>query len=176
LSFGYWAAILRKPRASCGTAGKSGHGSTVHGAWRRSFLPGKPPCRGRRPFTFSMKGFPRRGPMFSSSPSSVPSESRRPSKWPRKASGYRIWVRVEKRDRRGGKKPDRRFLRIQGHSPRAFRISAISSGTTRYRSPTIPRSAIWKMGAFSSLFTAAMSPASRIPVMCCIWPEMPSPM
>ena len=56
--------------------------------------------------------------------------------------------------------------------PRAFRAS-ISAGSTLWTSPTMPRSAIWKMGASGSLLIATMFFEPFMPTMCWVAPEMP---
>ena len=51
--------------------------------------------------------------------------------------------------------------------------SSTSAGSTFRASPTIPRSASLKIGAFSSLLTATIAFAPFIPTVCCIAPLMP---
>ena len=56
------------------------------------------------------------------------------------------------------------------------RRSSVSFGAICVRSPTTPRSAKSKIGAFGSLLTATIVPAPCIPTLCWIAPEMPSAM
>ena len=58
---------------------------------------------------------------------------------------------------------------------RCWRAS-ISLGSTLLTSPTMPRSAIEKIGASWSLLTAMMFLALFIPTMCWVAPEMPAAM
>ena len=55
-------------------------------------------------------------------------------------------------------------------------ISEMTSGTRSNRSPMIPKSAMSKIGASSSLLIATMVPAVCMPTRCCTAPEMPTPM
>jgi len=59
-----------------------------------------------------------------------------------------------------------------GRQPRAWRAS-ISFGMTLCTSPTIPRSATWKIGASWSLLMATMFFEFFMPTMCWVAPEMP---
>ena len=52
-------------------------------------------------------------------------------------------------------------------------ISSIRAGRTVCRSPTTPKSAIWKIGAFGSLLIATMVRDPCMPARCWIAPEMP---
>ena len=52
--------------------------------------------------------------------------------------------------------------------------SSTSAGSTFKASPTTPRSASLKIGAFSSLLTATIAFAPFIPTVCCIAPLMPN--
>ena len=63
----------------------------------------------------------------------------------------------------------------RAHAPRAF-TSSVSRGTIWCRSPTTPRSAYSKMGAFGSLLMATMVPAACMPTLCWIAPEIPQAM
>ena len=49
----------------------------------------------------------------------------------------------------------------------------INSGNTLNMSPTIPKSAVSNIGAFSSVFIAIIFPLSCIPTRCWIAPEIP---
>src|SRR6476660_3980892 len=51
--------------------------------------------------------------------------------------------------------------------------ASVSFGITVNTSPTTPRSANSKMGAFTSLLLATITPALDIPTLCWIAPEMP---
>ncbi len=62
------------------------------------------------------------------------------------------------------------------HESLRARRSSASFGTTWWRSPTIPKSAKSKMGAFASLLIATIVPEPCIPTLCWIAPEMPSAM
>src|SRR6266850_2272690 len=64
---------------------------------------------------------------------------------------------------------------VPSYFSRSFLNSFVSSGTTSKRSATIPKSAILKIGASGSLFTATMSFEVRIPARCWIAPETPKP-
>ena len=55
-------------------------------------------------------------------------------------------------------------------------IAAVISGRTFRASPTIPRSAYWKMGASLSLLMAMMRLELFIPTRCWIAPEIPMAM
>ena len=54
--------------------------------------------------------------------------------------------------------------------------SWVSLGTTSFRSPTTPRSANSKIGAFGSLLIAITTPDPCMPTLCWIAPEMPHAM
>ena len=54
-------------------------------------------------------------------------------------------------------------------------ISVMMSGTRSNRSPTMPKSAMSKMGASSSLLIATIVSAVCMPTRCCTAPEMPTP-
>ena len=57
---------------------------------------------------------------------------------------------------------------------RRFCNSSTSAGSTFRASPTTPRSASLKIGAFSSLLTATIAFAPFIPTVCCIAPLIPN--
>ena len=59
---------------------------------------------------------------------------------------------------------------------RRARSSSVSFGAICVRSPTTPRSAKSKIGAFGSLLTATIVPEPCMPTLCWIAPEMPSAM
>ncbi len=54
--------------------------------------------------------------------------------------------------------------------------ASMSFGTTLCTSPTMPRSAMPKIGASPSLLTQMMLSEPFMPTMCCVAPEMPSAM
>jgi len=64
--------------------------------------------------------------------------------------------------------------RGRGRACRYAYSFSVNSGTTLNRSPTRPTSAIWKIGASSSLLIAMMTLESFIPARCWIAPEMPT--
>src|SRR5262249_52791054 len=74
-------------------------------------------------------------------------------------------VRVERRRVVGGPHAALRAL-----------TSSVSFGTISFRSPTTPRSAYSKIGAFGSLLIATISPELCMPTLCWIAPEMPTAM
>ena len=57
--------------------------------------------------------------------------------------------------------------------PRACLTSSVSFGTTCCTSPTMPKSANSKIGAFASLLIATIVPELCIPTLCWIAPLMP---
>src|SRR6478672_6611700 len=67
----------------------------------------------------------------------------------------------------------RRELGRACHDVRCF-TSSVSFGTISFRSPTTPRSANSKIGAFASLLIAMIVPELCMPTLCWIAPEMPS--
>src|SRR5205085_7122380 len=69
----------------------------------------------------------------------------------------------------------RRKVRRPGHARRR-RTSSVSFGTISWRSPTTPRSAYSKIGAFGSLLIATTTFEPCMPTLCWIAPEMPTPM
>ena len=62
------------------------------------------------------------------------------------------------------------------HPPFRCLTSSVSLGTTSWTSPTTPRSANSKIGAFASLLIATITPELCIPTLCWIAPEMPQAM
>ena len=66
-----------------------------------------------------------------------------------------------------------RVVRGAGHPPRRSRTSSVSFGTTWWTSPTTPKSANSKIGAFGSLLIATIVPELCIPTLCWIAPEIP---
>ena len=62
------------------------------------------------------------------------------------------------------------------HAALRWRTSSVSFGTISCRSPTIPRSAYSKIGAFGSLLIATIRLELCIPTLCWIAPEMPQAM
>ena len=54
--------------------------------------------------------------------------------------------------------------------------SSVSFGTTSCRSPTTPKSAYSKIGAFGSLLIATITPEPCMPTLCWIAPEIPQAM
>jgi hypothetical protein len=62
------------------------------------------------------------------------------------------------------------------YDPRRALTSSVSFGRTAFRSPTTPRSAKSKIGAFSSLLIATIVPLPFMPTLCWIAPEMPQAM
>src|SRR6266540_1293849 len=68
--------------------------------------------------------------------------------------------------------------RILGRARHALRCftSSVSFGTISFRSPTTPRSANSKIGAFPSLLIATTTPELCIPTLCWIAPETPTAM
>ena len=60
--------------------------------------------------------------------------------------------------------------------PLRARTSSASFGAIWLRSPTMPKSAKSKIGAFGSLLIATIVPEFCIPTLCWIAPEMPSAM
>jgi len=69
----------------------------------------------------------------------------------------------------------RPYVATPAYAFRACR-AAISCGTTVKTSPTTPKSAMSKMGASPSLFTATIVLAVCIPALCWMAPEMPRAM
>ena len=87
----------------------------------------------------------------------------RPTSPPERASRSAVTCVREPRDVRGG--------------GRYFALSAsMSLGTTLCTSPTMPRSAMPKIGASPSLLTQMMLSEPFMPTMCWVAPEMPSAM
>ena len=68
---------------------------------------------------------------------------------------------------------DRRAARRTGQDRRA-RIASVAAGSTDDRSPTTPKSAMAKIGAFGSLFTATIVLLDCMPARCWIAPERPA--
>ncbi len=62
------------------------------------------------------------------------------------------------------------------HRYRRARRSSVSFGAICVRSPTTPRSAKSKIGAFGSLLIATIVPDPCMPTLCWIAPEIPSAM
>src|ERR671934_28954 len=69
---------------------------------------------------------------------------------------------------------ERRRVVRRFHAALRARTSSVSFGTISCRSPTTPRSAYSKIGAFGSLLIATISPEPCIPTLCWIAPEMPT--
>ena len=69
------------------------------------------------------------------------------------------------REGRGGYEPVRRFS-----------ISSVRAGTTLNRSPTTPRSAIFRIGASGSFVIATIRFAPFMPTRCCSAPLIPAQM
>src|SRR4051794_21769003 len=69
----------------------------------------------------------------------------------------------------------RRKVRRPRHDLRC-RTSSVSFGTISCRSPTTPKSANSKIGAFASLLIATIVPEPCMPTLCWIAPEMPRAM
>ncbi len=69
------------------------------------------------------------------------------------------------REGRGGYEPVRRFS-----------ISSVRAGTTWKRSPTTPRSAIFRIGASGSFVIATIRFAPFMPTRCCSAPLIPAQM
>src|SRR5438093_604681 len=67
----------------------------------------------------------------------------------------------------------RRIIRRAAHDFRCL-TSSVSFGTIVCRSPTTPRSANSKIGAFASLLIATIVPELCMPTLCWIAPEMPT--
>ena len=84
---------------------------------------------------------------------------------------------VRRIGRRGDdlRRPKRRreVGRAASSSSCAARTSSVSFGTISCRSPTTPRSANSKIGAFGSLLIATIVPEPCMPTLCWIAPEMP---
>ena len=75
------------------------------------------------------------------------------------------------------RRPKRRWnVRRLRHPPLRCFTSSVSFGTTSCTSPTTPRSANSKIGAFASLLIATITPELCIPTLCWIAPEMPQAM
>src|SRR2546423_968626 len=70
----------------------------------------------------------------------------------------------------------RRKFRRTSHAARRCRMSSVSFGTIWCRSPTTPRSAYSKIGAFGSLLIATITFAPCMPTLCWIAPEIPTAM
>src|SRR5581483_7887477 len=84
--------------------------------------------------------------------------------------------RIGRRADRLLRRPRRREVgRPDAHDFRA-RTSSVSFGTIACRSPTTPRSANSKIGAFGSLLIATIVFDPCMPTLCWIAPEMPSAM
>src|SRR5204862_1679770 len=63
---------------------------------------------------------------------------------------------------------------VVSYAPFFALIASVSLGTILCRSPTTPRSANSKIGAFWSLLIATMFSELCMPTLCWIAPEMPS--
>src|SRR5581483_3199673 len=72
------------------------------------------------------------------------------------------------------RRPRGRIVRRPNAHERRARTSSVSFGTISCRSPTTPRSANSKMGAFGSLLIATITFEPCMPTLCWIAPEMPS--
>ena len=68
---------------------------------------------------------------------------------------------------------ERRWVVGGPHAARRARTSSVNFGRISFRSPTTPRSAYSKIGAFGSLLIATIRPELCIPTLCWIAPEMP---
>ena len=73
------------------------------------------------------------------------------------------------------RRPPRRKSSSCSAQPLAWSAS-MSLGSTLWTSPTIPRSAMPKIGASGSLLMAMMFLLPFMPTMCCVAPEMPAAM
>src|SRR6185312_8785304 len=69
---------------------------------------------------------------------------------------------------------ERRWVVGRLHAARRTRTSSVSFGRISFRSPTTPRSAYSKIGAFGSLLIATISAELCMPTLCWIAPEMPT--
>ena len=79
--------------------------------------------------------------------------------------------------RRADRLRTRERRRVVGRADAAHRrarSSSVSFGAICVRSPTTPRSAKSKIGAFGSLLTATIVPEPCMPTLCWMAPEMPS--
>src|ERR671935_97213 len=74
---------------------------------------------------------------------------------------------------RGG---ERRWVVRRFQAALRWRTSSVSLGTISCTSPTTPRSAYSKMGAFGSLLIATITPELCMPTLCWIAPEIPQAM
>ena len=79
-------------------------------------------------------------------------------------------------ERPRGQAPLSADLKRQRSRFRSAYSFSVSSGTTLKRSPTRPKSAIWKIGASSSLLMATITFESFMPARCWMAPEMPMAM
>ena len=69
---------------------------------------------------------------------------------------------------------ERRWVVGRPQAARRARTSSVSFGRISFRSPTTPRSAYSKIGAFGSLLIATIRLELCIPTLCWIAPEMPT--
>ena len=69
---------------------------------------------------------------------------------------------------------ERRWVVGRLHAARRARTSSVSLGRISFRSPTTPRSAYSKIGAFGSLLIATIRLELCIPTLCWIAPEIPT--
>src|SRR5581483_5447764 len=82
--------------------------------------------------------------------------------------------RIRRRGDRVRRGERRRVVGRPRHpEPFRWRTSCVSFGTSWWRSPTTPRSANSKIGAFGSLLIATIVPEPCIPTLCWIAPEIP---
>src|SRR5262245_49113655 len=85
--------------------------------------------------------------------------------------------RIGRRRDRFGRRERRRVVERPRHLyPVRARTSSASFGTIWCRSPTTPRSANSKIGAFGSLLMATIVPEPCMPTLCWIAPEIPHAM
>src|SRR5581483_969801 len=89
-------------------------------------------------------------------------------------------VRARRRRGRDAGEPRPEDDDVSVHQPDTDTVRArncsISAGTTVSASPTMPRSASWKIGASRSLLIAITRPAPPKPTVCCGAPLMPTAM
>jgi len=108
------------------------------------------------------------------------------SRQTRSTSAYATWMGlvlspkvtgVVTRVAGGGRSPRAPRCGARGgrRQPRAF-TNSVSFGTIACRSPTTPKSAKSKMGAFGSLLIAMITWDDCMPTLCWIAPEMPTAM
>src|SRR5206468_6183826 len=82
---------------------------------------------------------------------------------------------ARRRDRLADVERRRKVGRLR-HAALRARTSSVSFGTIACRSPTTPRSAYSKIGAFGSLLMATITFEPCMPTLCWIAPEMPTAM